>query len=121
MREVREVADRRVAVWLGYEDSEHQMTGEHQMAASAVENLRQERGAPDQTHTARSTDTKRASAVVRQPAVAQRRIDPEDGRAYSLEEMLAMYIGQYTKSATIAYWETCKVVGGHRRRLRTRC
>jgi len=115
LRDVREVADRRVAVWLGFESSGHQMNGEHRVAASVVEDFQQERGASHQTHIAPAAEIKMLPAAGRQSLMAQKRIDPENGQAYTLEEMLAIYSGQYTKSATTAYWETCKVIGGHRR------
>lgn len=44
-------------------------------------------------------------------AVAEKRIDAEDGTAYTWEEMNAYYKAQKYKKADIAaYWEECKVV-----------
>jgi len=44
--------------------------------------------------------------------MVEKRIDPEDGQAYTYEEMTAFYKGQYKKKAMDAYWETCKVAKG---------
>eukprot|EP00933_Yihiella_yeosuensis_P016856 TRINITY_DN1425_c0_g2_i2.p1 TRINITY_DN1425_c0_g2~~TRINITY_DN1425_c0_g2_i2.p1 ORF type:complete len:422 (-),score=156.78 TRINITY_DN1425_c0_g2_i2:310-1575(-) len=44
--------------------------------------------------------------------VAERRIDPEDGQAYTWEEMSAYYKGKFKKAAIAAYWEECKVKKG---------
>jgi len=40
----------------------------------------------------------------------EKRIDAEDGQAYTYEDMCTYYKGQYKKNAMAAYWETCKVV-----------
>ncbi len=36
----------------------------------------------------------------------ERRIDPEDGTAYTWEEMLSFYKQTYKKKAILSYWET---------------
>eukprot|EP00444_Apocalathium_aciculiferum_P052234 CAMPEP_0183516198 /NCGR_PEP_ID=MMETSP0371-20130417/14016_1 /TAXON_ID=268820 /ORGANISM="Peridinium aciculiferum, Strain PAER-2" /LENGTH=426 /DNA_ID=CAMNT_0025713873 /DNA_START=129 /DNA_END=1409 /DNA_ORIENTATION=+ len=38
----------------------------------------------------------------------EKRIDAEDGEAYTFEELTAFYKGKYKKNALEAYWETCK-------------
>lgn len=38
----------------------------------------------------------------------EKRIDPEDGRAYSWKELSAFYKGKYTKTVIDAYWSSCK-------------
>eukprot|EP00445_Apocalathium_hangoei_P091590 CAMPEP_0204244918 /NCGR_PEP_ID=MMETSP0361-20130328/97305_1 /ASSEMBLY_ACC=CAM_ASM_000343 /TAXON_ID=268821 /ORGANISM="Scrippsiella Hangoei, Strain SHTV-5" /LENGTH=244 /DNA_ID=CAMNT_0051218023 /DNA_START=116 /DNA_END=847 /DNA_ORIENTATION=- len=38
----------------------------------------------------------------------EKRIDSEDGEAYTFEELTAFYKGKYKKAALEAYWETCK-------------
>jgi len=42
--------------------------------------------------------------------MSEKRVDPEDGSAYSYEELAAYYKGKYKKSEIAAYWETCKPV-----------
>lgn len=42
--------------------------------------------------------------------MVEKRIDPEDGQAYTYDEMCAYYKGQYKKNAMTAYWDTCKPV-----------
>jgi len=41
--------------------------------------------------------------------MVEKRIDSEDGQAYSYDEMMTFYKGQYKKKAMDAYWEVCKV------------
>jgi len=38
---------------------------------------------------------------------AERRVDPEDGAAYTFEELATYYKGKYKKAAINAYWEDC--------------
>lgn len=45
-------------------------------------------------------------------ASIEKRIDPEDGEAYTWEEISAHYTGTYKKIEIIAYWEECKVAKG---------
>eukprot|EP00933_Yihiella_yeosuensis_P016860 TRINITY_DN1425_c0_g3_i2.p1 TRINITY_DN1425_c0_g3~~TRINITY_DN1425_c0_g3_i2.p1 ORF type:complete len:417 (-),score=146.92 TRINITY_DN1425_c0_g3_i2:264-1514(-) len=40
----------------------------------------------------------------------ERRVDPEDGAAYTWEELSAYYKGKFKKAAIAAYWEECKPV-----------
>jgi len=40
--------------------------------------------------------------------VAEKRIDPEDGGAYTYEEIAAHYQGKYKKKAIAEYWDTMK-------------
>jgi fructose-bisphosphate aldolase class I len=40
----------------------------------------------------------------------EKRIDPEDGSAYSYDELAAYYKGKYKKAAINTYWETCAPV-----------
>ncbi|CAJ1349297.1 unnamed protein product [Effrenium voratum] len=47
--------------------------------------------------------------------MAERRIDPEDGVAYTWEEFSAYYSGKYKKKAVEAYWEECEVKRGRTR------
>ncbi|CAJ1349299.1 unnamed protein product [Effrenium voratum] len=47
--------------------------------------------------------------------MAERRIDPEDGAAYTWEEFSAYYSGKYKKKAVEAYWEECEVKRGRTR------
>lgn len=42
-------------------------------------------------------------------APVEKRIDPEDGQAYTWEELSAFYTGKYKKKEIGIYWETCKV------------
>ncbi|CAK0868443.1 unnamed protein product [Prorocentrum cordatum] len=45
--------------------------------------------------------------------MSEKRVDPEDGTAYTFEEISAFYKGKYKKSEVKAYWEdTCKPVKG---------
>lgn len=44
-------------------------------------------------------------------APVERRIDPDDGTAYTWEEFSDYYRGKYKKKAIEAYWEECKVAG----------
>jgi len=39
----------------------------------------------------------------------ERRIDPEDGTAYTWEEFSEYYTGKFKKKAVAAYWEECEV------------
>jgi len=39
---------------------------------------------------------------------SEKRIDAEDGLAYTYEELAAFYKGKYKKSAIAAYWEECR-------------
>jgi len=43
--------------------------------------------------------------------MVEKRVDAEDGQAYTYEDMCAYYKGQYKKAAMNAYWETCRVAG----------
>lgn len=40
--------------------------------------------------------------------MSERRVDPQDGVAYTLKESTAFYAGQYVKSDIRAYWDTCR-------------
>lgn len=42
--------------------------------------------------------------------MAEKRVDPEDGTAYTYDELAAYYKGKYKKAAIAEYWETCKPV-----------
>merc|ERR1719189_948808 len=42
--------------------------------------------------------------------MAEKRRDPEDGAAYTWEELAAYYKGKYNKKAVAAYWEECTPV-----------
>jgi malate dehydrogenase len=42
--------------------------------------------------------------------MAERRVDPEDGTAYTWEEFSEYYSKQYKKKAVASYWEECEVV-----------
>eukprot|EP00927_Polykrikos_kofoidii_P019967 TRINITY_DN1938_c0_g1_i4.p1 TRINITY_DN1938_c0_g1~~TRINITY_DN1938_c0_g1_i4.p1 ORF type:complete len:443 (-),score=98.23 TRINITY_DN1938_c0_g1_i4:400-1653(-) len=42
--------------------------------------------------------------------MAERRVDPEDGTAYTWEEFSEYYSKQYKKKAIASYWEECEVV-----------
>jgi len=44
--------------------------------------------------------------------MAERRVDPEDGVAYTYDELAAYYKGKYKKAAIAAYWEECKPLKG---------
>jgi len=44
--------------------------------------------------------------------MSEKRIDTEDGQAYTYDELLTYYKGQYKKKALDAYWEGLKVVKG---------
>lgn len=44
--------------------------------------------------------------------MSEKRIDPEDGAAYTWEELRAFYKGKYKANEVAAYWETCKVAKG---------
>jgi len=60
-------------------------------------------------HQARAKLLKHLSSVNRgEIAMPAKRIDPEDGKAYSWEEISAHYTGKYKKKDIEAYWEnTC--------------
>eukprot|EP00441_Pelagodinium_beii_P041631 CAMPEP_0197650346 /NCGR_PEP_ID=MMETSP1338-20131121/30888_1 /TAXON_ID=43686 ORGANISM="Pelagodinium beii, Strain RCC1491" /NCGR_SAMPLE_ID=MMETSP1338 /ASSEMBLY_ACC=CAM_ASM_000754 /LENGTH=158 /DNA_ID=CAMNT_0043224733 /DNA_START=109 /DNA_END=582 /DNA_ORIENTATION=- len=38
----------------------------------------------------------------------EKRIDPEDGAAYTFEEMSEFYRGKFKKAAIASYWDDCK-------------
>jgi len=40
--------------------------------------------------------------------MAEKRVDPDDGTAYTWEELAAYYKGKYNKKAIEAYWEECE-------------
>jgi len=42
--------------------------------------------------------------------MSEKRIDPEDGQAYTWDELSEYYAGKYKKKALAAYWEECTVV-----------
>jgi len=42
--------------------------------------------------------------------MSEKRVDPEDGNAYTYEELAAFYKGKYKKAEIAGYWETCKPV-----------
>ena len=44
--------------------------------------------------------------------MAEKRADPADGGAYTLEDFSAYYTVKYEKAETAEYWETCKPVKG---------
>jgi len=44
--------------------------------------------------------------------MTERRIDPDDGVAYTWEDFSAYYTGKYKKKAIEAYWEECEVKKG---------
>lgn len=46
--------------------------------------------------------------------MAERRVDPDDGVAYTWEEFSTFYAGKYKKKAIEAYWEECEVKKGRR-------
>jgi hypothetical protein len=41
--------------------------------------------------------------------MAERRIDPEDGNAYTWDEMLEYYGGKFNHKAITAYWKGCRI------------
>jgi len=41
--------------------------------------------------------------------MAERRVDPEDGVAYTYDDLAAYYKGKYKKKAILEYWDTCKL------------
>ena len=43
-------------------------------------------------------------------AMADRRVDPDDGAAYTWEEFSTYYKGKYKKKAVEEYWGECKPV-----------
>jgi len=42
--------------------------------------------------------------------MSEKRVDPDDGSAYTWEDFSAFYKGKYKKSEVASYWETCKVL-----------
>lgn len=44
--------------------------------------------------------------------MAEKRIDPEDGTAYTWEELSAFYKGKYKSNEIDAYWNSCKPTKG---------
>jgi hypothetical protein len=42
----------------------------------------------------------------------EKRVDPEDGTAYTYEELAAYYKGKYKRTAIDEYWESCKLQKG---------
>lgn len=44
--------------------------------------------------------------------MTERRTDPEDGTAYTWEDLSAYYTGKYSKKAIAAYWDECSPVKG---------
>eukprot|EP00913_Durusdinium_trenchii_P001608 g1491.t1 len=54
------------------------------------------------------------STLLVSPTMAERRVDPDDGVAYTWEEFSTFYAGKYKKKAIEAYWEECEVKKGRR-------
>eukprot|EP00927_Polykrikos_kofoidii_P042714 TRINITY_DN3676_c0_g1_i1.p2 TRINITY_DN3676_c0_g1~~TRINITY_DN3676_c0_g1_i1.p2 ORF type:complete len:142 (-),score=43.57 TRINITY_DN3676_c0_g1_i1:21-446(-) len=48
--------------------------------------------------------------------MTERRIDPEDGTAYTWEEFSEYYANKYKKKAIASYWEECEVVKSKKNR-----
>jgi glutathione S-transferase len=46
------------------------------------------------------------------PKSNEKRIDPEDGLAYTCDELSAKYTGRYKKKDIAVYWDTCKPTKG---------
>jgi len=44
--------------------------------------------------------------------MTEKRVDPDDGTAYTFDELSVFYKGKYKKKEVEAYWETCKPVKG---------
>jgi len=65
---------------------------------------------------AKATATKVSDVVVSK--TPERRVDPEDGVAYTFEELAAFYAGKYKKKAIEAYWDECSKVQNTRRKKR---
>lgn len=49
-------------------------------------------------------------------AKTEKRVDPEDGKTYTLQELQSFYVGKYKQKEIISYWETCKPVKSSSRR-----
>jgi malate dehydrogenase len=45
----------------------------------------------------------------------ERRVDPDDGVAYTWDELSEYYKGKFKKKAIEAYWDECKVVKGNKK------
>jgi malate dehydrogenase len=61
------------------------------------------------TAASRSSLPKQNQLIAKKMPV-EKRVDPEDGAAYSFEELADYYKGKYKKAAINAYWETCAPV-----------
>eukprot|EP00439_Symbiodinium_sp_Y106_P055954 s3720_g7.t2 len=48
-------------------------------------------------------------------AMTERRIDPEDGVAYTWEEFSEYYAGKYKKKVIASYWEECEIKKGKKK------
>eukprot|EP00406_Dinophysis_acuminata_P080709 CAMPEP_0179265970 /NCGR_PEP_ID=MMETSP0797-20121207/29175_1 /TAXON_ID=47934 /ORGANISM="Dinophysis acuminata, Strain DAEP01" /LENGTH=62 /DNA_ID=CAMNT_0020974189 /DNA_START=71 /DNA_END=256 /DNA_ORIENTATION=+ len=48
--------------------------------------------------------------------MTEKRVDPDDGVAYTWEEFSEYYKGTYKKKALESYWEGCEVVKSKKKR-----
>lgn len=55
-------------------------------------------------------DNGRGKGGGKAPAALERRVDPEDGQARSLDELRALYAGQYSAQEIDEYWQSCEPV-----------
>jgi len=53
-------------------------------------------------------------------AMSAKRIDPEDGSAYTYDELAAYYQGKYKKKAIEAYWETLSPAKGGKKKAKAK-
>jgi len=44
--------------------------------------------------------------------MSEKRKDPDDGKAYTFDELAVFYKGKYKKQEILAYWDTCTPVKG---------
>merc|ERR1711920_334914 len=96
LNEARREADNRVAAWLRVDSND--MTCESPTRAQSEP----QNSASCEIITSHTPEKYLFSSGRVQSIRAERRVDPEDGRAYTYEEMLAHHMGKYRKSATVA-------------------
>lgn len=116
--EARAEADRRVASWLNAEDGCYKSQCDSSTTASSGDEAVQQEPAPQHTVADLARDDQKSLQVT--SSIVEKRIDPDDGKAYTYDEMSAHYKGEYRQSAVAAYWNACQVAGGQRRGFRRR-
>lgn len=66
---------------------------------------------------AKAKSKAKAKAEPKNASKSEKRVDPEDGKAYTFEELQTYYTGKYKKKEIQAYWDNeCKKAGGRKPR-----